>query len=163
MPPTLNPDGSSPVLEEQKRQREAEEKEEERSGNENEQNAAPNNGTPNQIRIGSNNGGNGASDPNYPSLIGANQVNFNFPQGIELMQLITTMAQITGRNFILTDDIKGTVTVISHKPITVKEAYQAFLSIFEFNGYTTVYIPQSNSTKMLQQVVQATHRWVVRR
>lgn len=150
LPPALNLDGSSPVLEEQKRQREAEE-EEERTKNEAADNAAANtnnSGTPNQIRIGSNTG-NGASDPNYPSLVGANQVNFNFPQGIELMQLITTMAQITGRNFILTDDIKGNVTVISHKPITVKEAYQAFLSILEVNGYTTVYIPQSNSTKIV--------------
>lgn len=147
LPPALNLDGSSPVLEEQKRQREAED--EERAKDEAAKNAAANNsGTPNQIRIGSNTG-NGASDPNYPSLVGANQVNFNFPQGIELMQLITTMAQITGRNFILTDDIKGNVTVISHKPITVKEAYQAFLSILEVNGYTTVYIPQSNSTKIV--------------
>ena len=45
------------------------------------------------------------------------------------MQLIKMMAQATGRNFILGNDIKGSVTVISHKPLTVPEAYEAFLSI----------------------------------
>ena len=48
------------------------------------------------------------------------------------------MAQATGRNFILGNDIKGSVTVISHKPLTVPEAYEAFLSILEVSGYTTV-------------------------
>ena len=54
------------------------------------------------------------------------------------MQLIRMMAQATGRNFILGDDIKGSVTVIAHKPLTVPEAYEAFLSILEVSGYTTV-------------------------
>ena len=53
------------------------------------------------------------------------------------MQLIKMMAQATGRNFILGNDIKGSVTVISHKPLTVPEAYEAFLSILE-EWYTTV-------------------------
>ncbi len=146
LPPTLSLDGSSPVLEEQKRQRE---KEEEENAKKEAATTSSNtvNGTGTEVRIGSNIG---ATDPNYPSLVGADKVNFNFPQGIELMQLITTMAQITGRNFILGGDIKGTVTVISHKPISREEAYEAFLSILEINGYTTVYIKQSNSTKIVQ-------------
>ncbi|MEC8194441.1 MAG: hypothetical protein VX127_17025, partial [Myxococcota bacterium] len=36
-----------------------------------------------------------------------------------IMDLIKYMAEITGRNFILTDDIKGEVTIISHKAVTV--------------------------------------------
>ena len=80
----------------------------------------------------------GAVPANYASINGASTVEFNFPQGIELMQLIKMMAQATGRNFILGNDIKGSVTVISHKPLTVPEAYEAFLSILEVSGYTTV-------------------------
>ena len=66
----------------------------------------------------------GAVPANYASINGAATVEFNFPQGIELMQLIKMMAQATGRNFILGNDIKGSVTVISHKPLTVPEAYE---------------------------------------
>ncbi len=55
-----------------------------------------------------------------------------------IMDLIKYMAEITGRNFILTDDIKGEVTIISHKPVTVPAAYEAFLSALEQTGYTTV-------------------------
>ncbi len=64
-----------------------------------------------------------------------------------IMDLIKYMAEITGRNFILTDDIKGEVTIISHKPVTVPAAYEAFLSSLEQTGYTTVTV--GNITKVV--------------
>ena len=64
-----------------------------------------------------------------------------------IMDLIKYMAEITGRNFILTDDIKGEVTIISHKPVTVPAAYEAFLSSLEQTGYTTVSV--GNITKVV--------------
>ena len=64
-----------------------------------------------------------------------------------IMDLIKYMAEITGRNFILTDDIKGEVTIISHKPVTVPAAYEAFLSALEQTGYTTVTV--GNVTKVV--------------
>ncbi len=137
LPPKLALDGSSPVLEEQKRQREEAEEEAAENSEAKGSNTSPNNtaGNTGEIRIGSNMG---AVPANYASINGAATVEFNFPQGIELMQLIKMMAQATGRNFILGNDIKGSVTVISHKPLTVPEAYEAFLSILEVSGYTTV-------------------------
>ena len=123
LPPKLALDGSSPVLEEQRRQREeAEEEAADNSGTEG-SNTSPSKTVPGngEIRIGSNMG---AVPANYASINGAATVEFNFPQGIELMQLIKMMAQATGRNFILGNDIKGSVTVISHKPLTVPEAYE---------------------------------------
>ncbi len=48
------------------------------------------------------------------------------------------MAEITCRNFILGDDLKGTITIISHQAVTIGEAYEAFLSALEVAGYTTV-------------------------
>ncbi len=137
LPPRLSLDGSSPVLEEQKRQREADEDDEATDEAEEaaKSNAGNSKGTSGEIRIGSNMG---AVPANYASINGATTVEFNFPQGIDLMQLIKMMAQATGRNFILGNDIKGSVTVISHKPLTVPEAYEAFLSILEVSGYTTV-------------------------
>jgi len=64
-----------------------------------------------------------------------------------VMDLIKWMAEMTGRNFILTDDIKGEITIISHKPVTVPAAYEAFLSALEQSGYTTVTV--GNVTKVV--------------
>ncbi|MFT4978889.1 MAG: general secretion pathway protein D, partial [Myxococcota bacterium] len=55
-----------------------------------------------------------------------------------LTDIIKYFAEITGRNFILTDDLKGEVTIISHRPVSVPAAYEAFLSALEVEGYTTV-------------------------
>lgn len=48
------------------------------------------------------------------------------------------MAEITCRNFILSDDLKGQITIISHQQVQVAEAYEAYLSALEVAGYTTV-------------------------
>ncbi len=55
-----------------------------------------------------------------------------------LQDIVKYFAEITGRNFILGDDLKGSVTIISHRPVSVPEAYEAFLSALEVEGYTTV-------------------------
>lgn len=59
-----------------------------------------------------------------------------------ITDLIKYFAEITGRNFLLTDDLKGEVTIISHRPVSVGEAYEAFLSALESVGYTTVKVGQ---------------------
>lgn len=59
-----------------------------------------------------------------------------------IVDLIKYFAEITGRNFLLTDELKGNVTIISHKPVTIGEAYEAFLSALESAGYTTVTVGQ---------------------
>lgn len=72
-----------------------------------------------------------------PQVSGAAKVTIDFVD-IQLSDLVKYMAEITGRNFILTDEIKGTATIISHQPVSVAEAYEAFLSVLEVNGLTTV-------------------------
>ena len=72
-----------------------------------------------------------------PQMSGAAKVTIDFVD-IQLSDLVKYMAEITGRNFILTDEIKGTATIISHQPVSVAEAYEAFLSVLEVNGLTTV-------------------------
>ena len=72
-----------------------------------------------------------------PVIAGSTKVNIDFVD-TPLTELVKYMAEITGRNFILTDDLKGSVTIISHKPVTVAEAYEAFLSALSQAGYTTV-------------------------
>ncbi|MFM2244578.1 MAG: hypothetical protein RL071_652 [Pseudomonadota bacterium] len=72
-----------------------------------------------------------------PPVGGAAKVTIDFVD-IQMSDLVKYMAEITGRNFILTEEIKGTATIISHEPVTVAEAYEAFLSVLEVNGLTTV-------------------------
>lgn len=55
-----------------------------------------------------------------------------------LMDVTKYMAEITCRNFILSDDLKGQITIISHQQVQVAEAYEAYLSALEVAGYTTV-------------------------
>ncbi|MBF0212961.1 MAG: type II secretion system protein GspD, partial [Magnetococcales bacterium] len=59
-------------------------------------------------------------------------------KGADLTTLVETVAQATGRNFILDPQIKGKVTVISSKPMTEKDLYRMFLSILEVHGYIAV-------------------------
>ena len=48
------------------------------------------------------------------------------------------MADITEKNFILTEELKGEITIISHKPVNRDAAYQAILSALEQAGFTIV-------------------------
>lgn len=72
-----------------------------------------------------------------PKIDGAKTINIDFVD-TPLSDVVKFMAQVTGRNFILTDDLKGEVTIISHKPVPVRTAYEAFISALEVHGYTTV-------------------------
>lgn len=77
-----------------------------------------------------------------PTLKSGAKVNMDF-QDTSLNDLVKYMADITGRNFILTEELKGQVTIISHQPVSVSEAYEAFLSALEMSGYTTVTVGEA--------------------
>ncbi len=64
-----------------------------------------------------------------------------------LLDVAKYMAEITCRNFILGDDLKGQVTIISHQTVSVGEAYEAFLSALEVAGFTTVTV--GSNTKIV--------------
>ncbi|MFN8640299.1 MAG: secretin N-terminal domain-containing protein [Candidatus Binatia bacterium] len=59
-------------------------------------------------------------------------------QGVDLDQLVKFISEITGRNFILDDRVKGKVTIISPGKISVDEAYAVFNSVLQVKGFTTV-------------------------
>jgi general secretion pathway protein D len=78
-----------------------------------------------------------------PPMKGAAKVTLNV-QNWTLQDLVKYFAELTGKNFILTEGgLKETVTIISHKPVTVSEAYEAFLQALEMNGYTPVVVGQN--------------------
>lgn len=52
--------------------------------------------------------------------------------------LIATVAEITGRTFIVDPRVQGKVTVLSQKAMNREELYSLFLEILRVNGYTAV-------------------------
>lgn len=62
-------------------------------------------------------------------------VNMDFKDA-DIKLLIKFMADLTGRNFIVDEKVKGKVTIISPKKVTVDEAMKAFESTLEVHGYS---------------------------
>lgn len=52
--------------------------------------------------------------------------------------LIATVAEITGKNFIVDPRVEGKVTVITSEPMTPDEVYHTFLSVLRINGFAAV-------------------------
>lgn len=74
-------------------------------------------------------------------------------QNIELGELIKTMSELTGRNFVFDEkDVKGKVTIISPDAMSQEEAYQLFLSVLSVKGYTLV---QSNKVNKVIPIKDA--------
>ena len=59
-------------------------------------------------------------------------------QDADLNVVIKFMGELTGKNFLVSDQVRGKVTVISPRKITVREAYKVFESVLEMNGCTAV-------------------------
>ena len=67
----------------------------------------------------------------------ARQVTMDF-RDVEIGTLVKFIGELTGKNFIIDERVKGKITVISPTKISVPEAYKVFESILEVHGYTTV-------------------------
>jgi general secretion pathway protein D len=62
---------------------------------------------------------------------------FNFPDA-DILDIAKTLGKLTGKNFILDKDVKGRITIISNSPVTVSEAWKAFLTALDINNFTVV-------------------------
>ncbi len=69
-----------------------------------------------------------------------NSVYFNGTD-VEIKDMIRQISALSGKNFIINDKVRGKITIVSDKKMTKEEAYQAFLSALEINGFTTVMTP----------------------
>ncbi|MGQ4807991.1 Secretin XcpQ [Candidatus Entotheonellaceae bacterium PAL068K] len=67
----------------------------------------------------------------------ADTIHLNF-RDADLLQIINLMSDLTGKNFLVDDKVRGKVTIIAPKPVSLEEAYQVFLSILEIQGFTVV-------------------------
>ncbi|MGH0034836.1 MAG: type II secretion system secretin GspD [Myxococcota bacterium] len=66
---------------------------------------------------------------------GGIQLDFN---DVELAVVIDQIAQITGRNFIYDDRVRGRVTIVSPSKVSIEQAYAVFESVLQVKGFTTV-------------------------
>ncbi len=62
---------------------------------------------------------------------------FNYPDA-DIMDIAKTLGKLTGKNFIIDKDVKGRITIISNSPITVGDAWKAFLTALDINGFALI-------------------------
>ena len=62
-------------------------------------------------------------------------IDFN---NVDLNVLIKFISELTGKNFVIDQRVKGKATIISPSKISVAEAYKVFESVLEVHGFTTI-------------------------
>jgi general secretion pathway protein D len=86
-----------------------------------------------------------ATDPDTPA--GEDRfvsIDFN---NVDIAVFVKFISELTGRNFIVDERVRGKVTVISPSRISVAEAFKVFESVLEVHGFTTV--PSGTVTKIV--------------
>ncbi len=73
---------------------------------------------------------------------------FNFPDA-DIMDIAKTLGKLTGKNFILDKEVKGRVSIISNSPISVSDAWRAFLTSLDMNGLAIV--PTGKYLRIMRQ------------
>ncbi len=62
-------------------------------------------------------------------------IDFN---NVDISVFIKFISELTGKNFIIDNRVKGKVTIISPAKISEEDAYRVFESVLEVNGFSTV-------------------------
>lgn len=78
----------------------------------------------------------GPPQPSTPGQ-GTRYVTIDF-DNVDIQVFIKFVSELTGRNFLIDDKVKGKVTVISPKKIAVDDVYKVFQSVLEIYGFATV-------------------------
>ncbi len=66
---------------------------------------------------------------------------------VDIRQIVETVSELTGKNFLLDARVKGNVTMISETPMPMDAFYETFLSILQVYGF--VAIPSGNTIKVI--------------
>ncbi len=78
----------------------------------------------------------GKTEPNDSQAKPA-YITMNF-KDVDLQVFIKFISELTGKNFLIDPNVKGTVTIVSPQKVTVDEVYKVFLSVLEVNGFTVI-------------------------
>ena len=88
-----------------------------------------------------------AVDTPYRPKPGGHRIKFNL-EDADLAELVNHISSLTGKRFIYGSKVrKVSITVVSPTPVTLAEAYEAFLSVLQANGLTVV--PQGEFLKIV--------------
>ena len=68
----------------------------------------------------------------------------------DINAVITAVAKLTGKNFIIDPRVKGKVTVITHRSMSKDEVYEVFQSMLKVHGFAAV--PGKSSIKIVPEV-----------
>ena len=69
---------------------------------------------------------------------------------VNIEVFVKFISELTGKNFIIDEKVKGKVTIFSPKKIPLRDVYKVFLSVLEINGYATV--PVGDMVKIVPSV-----------
>jgi len=76
------------------------------------------------------------------------QVTLNL-KDVEINTLISTVSEVTRKNFIVDPRVKGKVTVISAEPMDAEAVYQTFLAVLQVQGFAAV--PAGDAIKIIPE------------
>ena len=80
----------------------------------------------------------GSDAAGTPRAIGDQDlITMNF-QEVDLPVLAKFISEITGKNFLLDENVRGKVSIISPTRVTPEQAYSIFQSVLQIKGFTTV-------------------------
>ena len=72
-----------------------------------------------------------------PAAVAEEQITLNFV-GVDIESIVKIVGQLTGRNFALDPRVKGTVNVVSARPVQREQAYAVLVSALRLQGYAVV-------------------------
>ena len=72
-----------------------------------------------------------------PALAAGKGVVLNFNE-VDISTMVKFISDLTGRNFILDDRVKGKISVFSPSKLSNEEAYNVFVSVLELKGFRVV-------------------------
>ncbi|MBF0537337.1 MAG: type II secretion system secretin GspD [Nitrospirae bacterium] len=85
------------------------------------------------------------------------KVVFNFV-GVELPAIAKFVSELTGKNIIFDEQLKGKITIVAPSPLNKSDAFRLFTSVLELKGYTVV--PAGTNTYKIVPSVEAKHKGI---
>jgi general secretion pathway protein D len=86
---------------------------------------------------------------------GSDMVTLNFVDA-DIEGVVKAVGEITGKNFVLDPRVKGTINIISAKPISRSMVYQVFLSALRLQGFAAV--EERGMVMIVPEIEAKTHR-----
>jgi general secretion pathway protein D len=71
------------------------------------------------------------------SRIKEKRVSFNFVE-VEIPVVVKFISEVTGKNFVFDEKVKGAVTIIAPSKLSVDDAFSLFTSVLELKGFTII-------------------------